>query len=57
MLFCNAKLKLGPKALANMFQPFDIEFQPLIEEIDTNVAVIRGFADAATMERIKCTIL
>ena len=36
-----------------MLQPFDIEFQPFIEEIDTKETVIRECADAATMERIK----
>ena len=35
--------------------PFDIEFQPFIEEIDAKVAVIREYADAATMEGIKGT--
>ena len=36
-----------------MLMPFDIEFQPFIEEINAKEAAIRGFADAATMERIR----
>lgn len=38
-------------------KPFDIEFQPFIEEINVKEGVIREYADAATMERIKSTIL
>ena len=53
MLFHYAKLKLGPKKLASILQPFDIEFQPFIEEIETKEAVIRECANASTMERIK----
>ena len=50
-------LKLGLKKLVNKLQPFDIELQPFIEEIDAKVAVIREYADAATMEGIKGTLL
>ena len=50
-------MKLGLQKLANILQPFDIEFPPFIEEMDTKVAVIRECADAATMERIKGIIL
>ena len=38
-----------------MLLPFDIEFQPFIDEIDAKVAVIREYAHAATMEGIKGT--
>ena len=46
------KLRLGAKKLANMLQPFDLEFLPFITEIDAKEEVIREFADAATMKRI-----
>ena len=52
-----AKLKSGRKKLANMLKSFDIEFWPFIEEIDAKEGVIRKYADAATMERIRGIIL
>ena len=45
------------KKFTNMLKPFDIEFKPLIQEIDAKEVVIQKFADAATMERIRRTIL
>ena len=36
-----------------MLQPFDLEFQPFINEIDAKEAAIREYADAVTMERIR----
>ena len=45
-------LRLGVKKLANIFQPFDLEFQPYIKEIDAKEGVIRELAGAATMRRI-----
>ena len=45
-------LRLGIKKLANILQPFDLEFQPFIKEIDAKEEVIREFAGAATMKRI-----
>ena len=35
-----------------MLQPFDLEFQPFIKEIDAKEEVVREFAGAATMKRI-----
>ena len=51
-----AKSKLGIKTVANIFKSFDIEFQPFIEEINAKEGVIREYADAATMERIRSMI-
>ena len=48
-----SKLKLGIKKLAKMLQPFDLEFQPCINEIDAKEAAIREYADAVTMKRIR----
>ena len=48
----STKLCLGVKKLANILQPFDLEFQPFIKEIDAKEVVIREFAGAATMRRI-----
>ena len=45
------------KKLAITLKPFEVEFQPFIEEINTKEGVIRGYADAATMERIRSMIL
>jgi len=45
--------RLGIKKFASTLKSFDIEFQPFIEEINTKEGVIREFADAATMERIR----
>ena len=36
-----------------MLQPFDIEFQPFINEIDAKEATIREVADAVTMKRVR----
>ena len=47
------KPNLGMKQIVNMLKPFDIELLPFIEEINAKESVIRGFADAATMERIR----
>ena len=44
------------KKFASMFKPFDIEFQPFIEEISAKEEVIRECADAATMERVRSMI-
>ena len=46
------------KKFANiLLRPFDIEFQPFVEEINKKEEVIRECADAATMERIRSMIL
>ena len=52
-----AKPKPGLKRFMGTLKPFDIEFQPFIEEINAKEGVIRECADAATMERIKGMIL
>ena len=44
------------KKLTNILKPFDVEFQPFIQEIDTREAVIQRYADAATMGRIRGTV-
>ena len=36
-----------------MLQPFDLEFQPFINEIDAKEVAIREYADAVTMKRIR----
>ena len=41
--------------IVNALKPFDIEFQPFIEEINVKEEVFRKFADAATMERVRST--
>jgi len=43
----------GMKKLAITLKSFDVELQPLIEEIGAREGVIRGYADAATMETSK----
>ena len=43
------------KKFTNILKPFDIEFQPYIDGINTKEKLIREYADAATMERIKST--
>lgn len=43
----------GTKNVAKIFKTFDVEFQPFIEEIHARERVIREYADAATMERIR----
>ena len=45
------------KRIVNALKPFDIEFQPFIEEINVKEGVIRKFADAATMARVKSTYI
>ena len=44
---------LGITKVPNVLKPFDVEFGPLIAEIDAKEKVIRECADSATMERIK----
>ena len=36
---------------------FDIEFQPFVNEINEKERIIREYADAATMERIRSMTL
>ena len=43
----------GMKKMTKVFKPFDIEFQPFIDEINTKEEAIRKCADAATMERVR----
>ena len=52
-----AKPKPGIGKFVNALHSFDVEFQPFIEEINAKECVIREFADAATMERIRSMIL
>lgn len=40
-----------------MLKPFDIEFQPFIDEINAKERVIQECGDFATMERVKGMIL
>ena len=42
--------------IANTLTPFNIEFQPFIQEINAKEGVIREYADAATMARIRGTV-
>ena len=51
------KFKSGTRKLASALKPFDIEFQPFIQEINAKERTIREWAGAATMERIKSTAL
>ena len=44
------------KKIVNALKPFDIEFQPFIEEINNKEEVVRRCADIATMERIRSMI-
>ena len=44
---------LGIQKIQNVLKPFEIEFGPLIAEIDAKEKVIRDCADNATMVRIK----
>ena len=41
------------KKFTNILKPFDIEFQPFIQEIDAKEVVLQQYADAATMERVR----
>ena len=43
----------GIQKIRNVLKPFDVEFGPLISEIDAREKVIRDCADNATMVRIK----
>ena len=43
--------------MANTLKAFDLEFQPFIDEIDAKEGVIREFADAASMDRIRSMLL
>ena len=45
------------KKIANLLKPFDTEFKPCIEEIDAKEKVRLKYADAATMERIRSTVI
>lgn len=38
-------------------KPFDIEFQPFIDEIDAKERVIRECVDVATMKRVQGMVL
>lgn len=44
------------KKIVNALKPFDIEFQPFIEEINNKEEVARRCADTATMERIRSMV-
>ncbi|KAF8436094.1 hypothetical protein BGX38DRAFT_1215396, partial [Terfezia claveryi] len=43
----------GLKKVTNTLTSFEIEFQPFIEDINAKERVIREYADAATMEKIR----
>ena len=45
------------KKAANLLKPFDIAFQPFIQEIEAKEMAIQKCADTATMERIRSMIL
>ena len=45
------------KKVTHLLKPFDVEFQPFIDEIDAKERLVRECADAMTMERIKGIIL
>ena len=45
--------RLGITKIQNVLKPFDVEFGPLIADIDARERVIRECADGATMARIK----
>ena len=47
------KLELGIKKMSSKLKPFDLEFQPFIDEVNAKEGVIRECADAATMERVR----
>ena len=44
------------KKFAITLKSFEIEFQPLIEEINAKEGVIRQYADAATMDRVRSMV-
>ena len=45
--------RLGIKKFASTLKSFDIEFQPVVEEINAKEGIIRERAHAATMERVR----
>ena len=45
------------KKFGTTLKSFDIEFQPFVNEIKEKERIIREYADAATMERIRSMIL
>ena len=49
----HAKPILGIKKFNCILKPFDIEFQPFIDEIDAKERVIQECGDFATMKRVK----
>ena len=51
------KQKLGMKKFVSALKSFDIEFQPFVNEIKEKERIIREYADAATMERIRSMML
>ena len=57
MLLSHANPKPGMKKFTNMMKPFDVEFKPLIADIDAAEVVMQKYADGATMETIQSTIL
>ena len=44
------------KKLAITLKSFEIEFQPFIEDINAKEGVIRQFADAANMDRVRSMV-
>ena len=48
-----AEPQSGSKSFLSTLKSFDVEFLPFIEEINAKEEVIREYADAATMERIR----
>ena len=48
-----AEPELGMERFSTKLKSFDIEFLPFIEEINAKQEAIRGYADAATMERVR----
>lgn len=45
------------KKFGTTLKSFDIEFQPFVNEIKEKERIIREYADAATMERIRSMML
>ena len=43
----------GIKRFTIILRSFDLEFQPFIDEMNAKEQVVRGFADAATMQRVR----
>ena len=46
---------LGPKNIGKLLTPYDVEIQPLFDEIIGRECAIRECADEATMHRIQGT--